>query len=271
MKRVHLLVALLSLLVLSLSVHGQDPGPITSPNAGVCPRTLPQEGMVWTGSFTTGVATRSFGSWNQSIFYNDEVGQSTLTANWKNGNFSGSFSAWYSQGASYSDAYKSEVDLNAWLNYATPVADVSVGFGHYLIGPQVGSDVESVSLKASKTLGGGKQGAITPYVKADYYWPVGNPGPSAGIFLTVGASHALPLGERVTLNNQIFYMRDFNGAFNSRAKTNLIGYNLSADFGLGKSWTLSPLMIYGGGYSDPARRRVFTFGVFLTKSFSFKS
>ncbi len=221
------------------------------------------------GLWITGIHSRYFGSTNGAVFADEPVVQSEIDITCTKGRVSGTLILWGSKGfKSNWQSYSDEVDVIGTVTYSGK-ADFTVQFAHYQLVPQAGGNVQTAGIEVAKTFKLDKRNSIKTSAALDWYWSPKDGGPQSGKFVTLAASITRVLNEKVSFTNQIQYIRDIDGAFGFRPKTNVLRYDASVDIALGHNWTVTPKFTFGGAFGDPDRPGKPTFAVIFTKAFSF--
>jgi hypothetical protein len=220
-----------------------------------------------TVAWKTGVYTRYFAGGDGLVLANEPVAQSELKINWNRNLFSASFRLDFSRGfKSGWGSYTDEVDLGTEVVYSGPL-NLTVGYAHLYLVPSAGSNVQYVEIQLSKRLKVRSRDVLTPSVQYYYFWPTSHAGPRAGTLVNSGLVYTHTLRSWLDVNHEVRFIRDVNGPFGLRPRTNIYSYEGSVNISVGHGWMLTPKIDYGGAFNDADRPGKLTLGFEVLKTF----
>ena len=211
------------------------------------PRTLVD------ANWTTGFYSDYFALGDGLMLADEPVVQSELAIDWTRSSLFGTFKLRGSKGfKSHWTSFSDEVDLGVSIGYSGAVK-VSLALWRIMLVPAALTDVHYVELKSSKTISIGDRDTLTPSAKLDYFTPTTSGGPASGRVLNGGLAHTHAVRRWISFTNEVHVMRDVDGAFGMRPRTNIYSYEGFADVSAGR-WLFTPKLMVGGAFNDPARQ-----------------
>lgn len=245
----------------------------------VCSAVLAQEAQqtqepvtkdrVWTKVFTTGVYTRYFGT-NGASFADEDVVQTNLdfSRNIRKVNIGFNVSSSKGFKTNWKD-FSDEVDFTTRASWSCGSVAITGNTGVFLLVPQAKTNVITVGVKVAKGIHLGKKDEFVLFAKLDSFHLTNRKHPTmhGGKYPSAGLIYQHAFTQKVGAVVQYQYSLDVDGAFGFTKSVHIYRVDAAVNFAVGKMWTLSPTIIYGGTHNDPSRLGKTTFGFSLSKVF----
>jgi hypothetical protein len=220
-------------------------------------------------NWTTGFYSDYFAVGDGLMLADEPVVQSELAIDWTRSSIFGAFKVRGSKGfKSHWTSFSDEVDVGAQIGYSGPVR-VSLALWRIMLVPSALTDVHYIELKLSKAISLSDRDTLAPSAKLDYFTPTSSGGPGMGKVVNAGLAHTHAVRRWISFTNEAHFMRDIDGAFGMRPKTNIYSYEGSADVSAGR-WLFTPKLIVGGAFHDPAREAKVIFQFEAKRTFTLR-
>jgi hypothetical protein len=224
---------------------------------------------VWTKVFTAGLFTRYFGT-NGASFADEVVVQTSFDLSRNMRGLSVGFNAWSSKGFKTTwQGFSDEIDLMARASRSVGGTTVTGNIGVFFLVPKAKTNVLTVGVKVAKDLRLGEKDKLSVYAGIDSFHLTNRHHSSmhGGKYPSVGLMYQHAFTSKVGVVAQYQYSLDMDGAFGFAKGVHIYRVDTGLNFAVGKVWTLSPKVIYGGTYNDQLRQGKITFGFGLSRVF----